>query len=183
MQLTNSAARYGAIAQTLHWLTAIAVIVAWPLEQFRWAFPKGPPRDLALWTHMTLGQFVIVFLVARLVLRFVNPPPPPEPTTFGRLQEIASRISHYALYLLLIVVPCVGIVVQLKGGHPLPVLGAFDFASPWPADRATVRNVLFVHQWLANALLFLAGIHAIAALIHHYALRDRTLVRMLPGAT
>jgi cytochrome b561 len=38
-----------------------------------------------------------------------------------------------------------------------------------------------VHELLANALLILAGLHACAALIHHYVFRDRTLVRMLPG--
>ena len=38
-----------------------------------------------------------------------------------------------------------------------------------------------VHELLANALLILAGIHAAAALIHHYVFGDRTLVRMLPG--
>jgi cytochrome b561 len=39
-----------------------------------------------------------------------------------------------------------------------------------------------VHELLANALLILAGIHTAAALMHHYVFRDRTLVRMLPGA-
>jgi cytochrome b561 len=39
-----------------------------------------------------------------------------------------------------------------------------------------------VHEYLANTLLILAGIHACAALMHHYIFRDRTLVRMVPGA-
>jgi cytochrome b561 len=132
---------------------------------------------------MTLGQCVMVFLAARLIWRFVDPPPPVEPTQFGRLLEIASRVSHWTLYALLVAVPFVDIVVQLKRGQPLPILGLWDVASPWAADRATARSALGVHEVLANVLLILAGIHAGAALLHHYAFRDRTLVRMLPGST
>jgi cytochrome b561 len=182
MQFRNSKFSYGALPQALHWLTAICVIVGWLLGQFIDTFPKGPPRSFALWTHMTLGECALVFLVARLVWRIADPPPPLEPTRFGRLLMIASRVSHYTLYALLAVVPLLGMIVQLKRGNALPVLGAWAFASPWPADRATARLVLSVHSYLANALLILAGAHAAAALVHHCVFRDRTLVRMLPAA-
>ena len=36
---------------------------------------------------------------------------------------------------------------------------------------------------LANALVILAGLHAAAAIVHHWIFRDRTLVRMLPGSS
>ena len=36
------------------------------------------------------------------------------------------------------------------------------------------------HAIAANTILILAGLHASAALAHHYLLRDGTLVRMLP---
>ena len=70
MQLLNSPARYGAVPQALHWLTAIFVVAGWLLGQFVDVFPKGPPRTFALLTHMTLGECVMVFLVARLDLAF-----------------------------------------------------------------------------------------------------------------
>jgi cytochrome b561 len=34
----------------------------------------------------------------------------------------------------------------------------------------------------ANALLILAGAHALAAFVHHFVLRDEVLRRMLPGS-
>jgi len=49
-------------------------------------------------------------------------------------------------------------------------------------DRAFARSVTEVHEILANALVILAGLHAVAALVHHWILRDRTLARMLPGS-
>jgi cytochrome b561 len=79
-------------------------------------------------------------------------------------------------------VPLLGVIVQLKRGNPLPIFGFGEFASPWPNDRAAARTVLSIHAFCADALLILAGVHAVAALVHHYVFRDRTLARMLPGA-
>jgi cytochrome b561 len=78
-------------------------------------------------------------------------------------------------------VPFVGIVALLKRGRALPLFGLWQFASPWAADRVAAHSAMEVHELLANALLIFAALHAAAALIHHYVLRDRTLVRMLPG--
>jgi len=181
MQLGNSDARYGVIPQTIHWLTVIFIAVGWLLGWFMDDFPKAA-RPIVLLAHMTLGQFVIALLVIRLVRRFADPPPPPEKTRFGRLHEIAAKLSHYALYALLLAVPFVGIIVQFKRGNALPIFGVWNFTSPWPADRATARSALRAHEYLANALVLLAGVHAAAALMHHWLLRDRTLVRMLPSA-
>jgi cytochrome b561 len=182
MQLTNSTQRYGAFPQALHWLTFIFVTVGWLLGWFLDDLPSGGVSDFAFFAHMTLGQCVVLFLVLRLALRVANPPPPPEPTSFGRLLIYAAKLNHFALYALLVVVPILGTLVQLKRGHPLPVFGLWQLTSPWPADRALARSILGLHGILANTLLILAGIHAVAALIHHYGFRDRTLVRMLPGA-
>ena len=181
MQWGNSGARYGAISQTVHWLTVIFIAVGWLLGQFMDDFPRAV-RPSVLFVHMTLGESVIALLVIRLIWRFANPPPPAEKTQFGAALEIAAKLSHYALYLLLLAVPVAGIVVQLKRGNTLPIFGIWNFTSPWPADRSVARSVLRAHEYLANALVILAGVHATAALMHHWLLRDRTLVRMLPGA-
>jgi cytochrome b561 len=181
MQLMNSKAQYGAVPQILHWLTALFVICGWLLGTFLDDFPKGPIRNAALTAHMTLGQCIIVFLLARLVWRMVDPPPPLEETRFGWLQQAVATLTHYVLYALLVAVPIMGIIVQLKRGNPLPFFGLSNITSPWPTDRAMARSLLRVHEYLADALLILAGVHAAAALAHHYLFEDRTLARMLPG--
>jgi cytochrome b561 len=150
-------------------------------RQFIDDFPKGVARDSAFATHVALGEFVLVLLAVRLLWRFANRPLALLPTRFGGAGEIAATFGHYALYALLLAVPIVGIVAQLKRGNALPIFGVWHLASPWPADRAAAHSVMEVHELLANALLILAALHASAALIHHYVFRDRTLARMLPG--
>ncbi len=183
MQLTNSKAQYGAVPQILHWLTALFVICGWLLGTFHDDLPKGAVRTAAFTAHMTLGQCVIVLLIARLAWRMVNPPPPPEPTRFGWLQQAIAALTHYVLYGLLVAVPFMGILVQLKRGHALPLFGIWDLNSPWPVHRPMAKSLLKVHEYLADALLLLAGVHAAAALVHHYLFEDRTLLRMLPGVS
>lgn len=181
MQLTNSALRYGAIPQAIHWLTAMFVLAGFLLGQFGDDLPKAS-QATGLLVHMTLGECVFVLLLVRLLWRFADPPPPPEATALGRLIEFAAKASHFALYALLVAVPLLGIVVQLRRGHDVPIFALWDFASPWSADRALARTMLGVHSLLADTLLILAGIHACAAIVHHHVWRDRTLLRMLPGA-
>jgi cytochrome b561 len=183
MQWTNTKSRYGALPQAVHWLTFICVTAGWLLGTFLDDIPKGPARSFGLLAHMTLGQCVFVLVAVRLVWRVANPPPPAERTSFGRLLEYAAKLNHYALYALLLAVPFLGVIVQLKRGDALPIFGVWDFASPWPVDRAQAKTILRLHEYAANTLAILAGAHAGAALIHHYIFRDRTLVRMLPGAT
>jgi cytochrome b561 len=43
-----------------------------------------------------------------------------------------------------------------------------------------VRLIGGWHALAANTVVIIAGVHAAAALFHHYILRDATLRRMLP---
>jgi cytochrome b561 len=181
MQLTNTKAQYGAIPQLIHWFTALFVIAGWLLGQFGDDLPRGAVRAFGLYAHMTLGQCVVALLVVRLIWRVANPPPPLEATRFGWTLQLAAKLGHIAIYILLAAVPIAGIIVQLTRGRDLPVFGLWTFHSPWPADRALARSVLRVHEVLADTLLVLAGVHAAAAITHHWVLLDRTLRRMLPG--
>ncbi|HZX86992.1 MAG TPA: cytochrome b [Reyranella sp.] len=182
MQLRNSAGSYGAISQCLHWCTVALVIVAWALGTFDDVLPKGAARATGLFVHISAGLAILAVLAARVLWRTVDPPPPAEPTILGAWGDRASRFAHYALYALLVAVVTVGIVLQFARGEALPLLGLAEVPSPWTANRAFARSVKEAHEVLANALVILAALHAAAAFVHHWVLRDRTLVRMLPGA-
>jgi cytochrome b561 len=179
MQLRNSSERYGLISQAFHWLTAILIALAWLFGQGGDLLPKGPPRDAGLFVHMSAGLAVIALTAARMLWRVADPSPPLDPTPFGRLGEFAARAGHVALFALLVLVPLSGIAVQFARGNALPVFGLMEIASPWAADRTFARSVKGVHELLSNAMVLLALVHAVAALAHHWLLRDRTLLRMI----
>jgi cytochrome b561 len=186
MQQDKLAYRYGTTAQLLHWLTVLLVATAWALGTFDDVLPKGAGRAAGLFVHISVGIAILVISIVRVPWRLTHTPTP-EPTRFGawmgRWTDPAARIAHYALYLLLVAVPITGIVLQFARGNPLPLFGIGEIPSPWVADVAFARNVKGVHEVMANALVILASFHALAALLHHFVFRDRTLVRMLPPVT
>jgi cytochrome b561 len=182
MQFFNSPQRYGVGPMFFHWLTAVLVALAWTLGILGDDIPRGEMRDWARFVHVSAGLLVVILLVARLIWRIVNPPPPPEATPLGPWAERVGRLAHYALYALLVAVPIVGVLALFGEGKPLPLFGMFEVPSPWPKDKAFTELTEEIHETMANALLALAALHTIAALTHHWAFRDRTLTRMLPWA-
>src|SRR5260370_5385199 len=101
MQVQNSPERYGAIPKTFHWATVVLVIAGWLLGQFGDDLPHTM-HAAGLAIHIAIGMTIFVLLVARLVWRFIDPPPPPESTALGGIAKLAARSIHGALYALLV---------------------------------------------------------------------------------
>lgn len=88
---------------------------------------------------------------------------------------------HLALYLLLGAVIIAGVMTEFSGEKALPLFGLYEIASPWVKDRDFRHFIKELHELFANSLMSLVLIHAVAALAHHYNLRDNILKGMLPG--
>jgi cytochrome b561 len=181
MRFRNSTQAYGIVAMSLHWVVAGLVVIAWFLGSFGDEIPRESERSIAFLIHISAGLAGVVLIIIRLLWRMGDPPPSPEPTMLGRWVGWAGTAMHYALYVLIAAVIVLGITVQFARGNALPVFGWFEIASPWTADRPFARTIKEFHEATANALMILVGIHTAAALFHHWILRDRTLLRMLPG--
>lgn len=181
MQATPPREHYSGFSITLHWLTVALIVLGWCLGQFHEWVPKGPARATAMFIHNSAGLAVIVLLALRLAARFTASSPVSETQPLGRFGDTAARIGHAILYVLLLLVPISGIVLQFARGAPLSIFGLFEIASPWIRDRAFSRSVREVHEFLSNALLIFAFLHAVAALTHHYWFGDNTLRRMIPS--
>lgn len=180
----TSVENYGPVAKTLHWITALFVIVAWSLGTFGDELSEGAARDSGLLIHIWIGLIILVIAFVRIPWRITNPPPENLPTEFGKWlvtwTDPVSRVMHYVLYGLLVLVPLFGIALQFARGHSLPLFGIAQIPSPWVADKAFAHSVKEVHEVLANLLVILAAFHMTAALVHHIVFGDNTLRRMLP---
>jgi cytochrome b561 len=160
----------------LHWLTAVLVIGLWSLGQIIDWFPKGSPRAIARSTHIALGVGLALVLIRRIWWRMAGGVHLPQA---GRsaLDTIAN-LTHKILYLLLVGTVLLGIANAWVRGDILFMLlkiPAFD-----PGNAALRESVEDLHSWAANILLIVAGLHAAAALLHHFVLKDDILRRMVP---
>jgi cytochrome b561 len=170
---------YGALAKAFHWLGALCIVLAWLLGTFIDDLPKAAEPKV-IFAHMSLGLTVLALLVLRLGWRFARPVPSLA-SRLGPWAEFLAIAMQWLLLALMIAVPVAGIVLEFARGQSVPLFGLAEIASPWPADKAFASSVKEVHATVANALLILATLHAAAALLHHFLLKDRVLVRMLPG--
>jgi cytochrome b561 len=171
--------RYGRVAQTLHWFTVILVVAAF------WFGPGGseervysPARDFERQLHETLGVCVFVLVVMRVLWRTVDvrPKPPQVPRWMG----IASKATHLVLYMLLFSLPLTAIPGAWLEGHPLTLLAGVEVPPLLVRSHDVGVTIATVHTWLGDAILWVAGLHACAALYHHIVLRDGVLTTMLP---
>ncbi|MGA8260533.1 MAG: cytochrome b [Arenicellales bacterium] len=171
--------RYSGTAQAIHWLTAILVLTA---------FIYGPgggearvyaaAREFERQLHETLGLCVLALLVLRILWRAVDTRPAPPQS--ARWMEVSATIVQAALYVLLFAVPLTAIAGAWLEGHPLALLGGIHVSPPLVEAHALGAVTAEVHGWLGDAVIWLAGAHALAGLFHHYVLRDGVLRSMLP---
>lgn len=129
--------------------------------------------------HVSLGLVLILVLAWRIGWR-IGPSRRLPPADTGWV-EVAARGVHYLLYALLICLVIAGLFNRWLHGDPMTFFGLFTIPSPVAKDKDWAGIVNGVHGWLADAILILAGLHAAAALFHHFVMRDDVLLRMIPG--
>jgi cytochrome b561 len=168
--------RHDSVTIVLHWATAALVVALWTIGQTVDVFPNGPLRIDYRSIHILLGVALAVAVLARLAWRLTRRVDLP-PIDDGVLLVVA-RVTHWALYVLLIVT--VGLGGPYTWARGDSIFNVFTIPQMVPGDRALAHQIGDWHALAANALLIVAGVHAAAALFHHYVLRDETLRRMLP---
>jgi cytochrome b561 len=168
--------RHDPVTIAMHWVTAGLVVALWLIGQtIDWA-PRGPLRVDYRSLHIVLGVSLAVVLVTRILWRLTRGGMLP-PLDTGALLLIA-RVTHFALYALMVIAVCLGIAnVWVRGDS---IFNLFSIPSIAPGDKALRGSVEDYHALAANAVLIVAGVHAAAALFHHLFLRDATLRRILP---
>jgi len=167
--------RYPKPLIALHWLTAAAVLLAF-VSGGNPAKAKDAFDVLAGQAHVASGLLVFALVALRLPLRAMFGTPAAEPGP--RWQQRAATAAHVGLYALMLVVPLAGWAALADKTAAFTLVG---IALPLPDANATwVRLLGDTHETLGNAFIWLAGLHAVAALAHHFVLRDATLLRMLP---
>ena len=170
---------YDKVAITLHWLTALLVVIQFALGQTWGWFPR-PTRHLMIVTHMSFGIILTCVIVARLLWRF-----------FFRAEvrslesgiiRIASMTVHYVLYALLATEAVLGFLSRWEGNEAMSFFG-LQIPPPFTgAGEKAAHQLQDIHNWVGWTIIVLALGHALAALYHHYFLKDRVLLRMLPSA-
>jgi cytochrome b561 len=170
---------YDGVAIALHWATAFLVIANFALAQ-TWDWFAKPTQHLMEDTHMSFGVLLTAVIVARIAWRLI--PGHQVSSLEAGWQRIASKATHYLLYILLVAEAALGFAFRWGAGRPMEFFGAGIPPLIGEIAKPLRHQLREFHEWIGWAIIIIAALHAASALYHYYVLKDRVLKRMLPGA-
>lgn len=160
----------------MHWLMALLIAAAFATIELRELFEKGTTvREGLKSVHYMIGISVLALVLLRLMLRAISSAPsitPPPPAW----QTGLSHATHAVMYVLMAGLPILGWLMLSAAGKPIP----FDLPTLVPASKDAAEWYKEMHETAGDVFMILIGLHAAAALAHHYLIKDNTLTRMLP---
>jgi cytochrome b561 len=170
---------FDAFTITLHWITVFIVLTLLvsgllhaQVEERYWAAPL-------LRVHRSLGVTIWILTVIRLGWRFTGAKFPEFPSSMTPMHRLGARLSEYTLYALLLLQPVTGVAQSMWRGRPFEVF-AWNIPPFVSKDLALVGTFHLAHEIGAWCVIGLVALHATAALVHHFILRDDVLEAMAP---
>ncbi|HET8696190.1 MAG TPA: cytochrome b [Gammaproteobacteria bacterium] len=186
----HTAAAYGSAAKFLHWLMAAWIVTAYAvIIWLTWDHTEGLIPGLNY--HKVVGFTILVPFIVRVVWR-LRSGAPALPHGMPRWQARLSRLTHLALYFLMIAMPVTGYLGNF-GGVDYGIFRVPPFARTELARWIFATFGVTPEQWdvffdtfhyrIVGPYIFptVVALHVGAAVYHHVVLKDNVLRRMLPG--
>ena len=176
MSNQTSPNRYHPVHVILHWLVAILAVFLLSLGFF--IFPRTPNAEEVqlLGIHKMAGIFLGLFMIIRLVTRYVFKRPAPADAGHPAL-NLVGKLVHFLLY--------AGVFAMMFTGDLLDE--AYGLENILKGSGGVIPENLFVyperilHGNLAYVMIALIALHASAALYHQIIRKDNLLRRMWFG--
>jgi cytochrome b561 len=157
----------------------LLIVAVYACIELRVLYPRGSDIREALKTwHFMLGLAIFALVWVRLLARFLGRVPEIVPRP-PRWQLFVAHATELAIYAFMIVMPLLGWMILSGENQPVPFFG-LQLPALIGENKVLAKQLEEVHETIGDVGYFLIGIHAAAALVHHYIHRDNTLVRMLP---
>lgn len=170
--------RYGRLSILMHWLMVLLIAAVYATIELKGNFPKGSDtRELLKQWHFMLGLSVFALVWLRLLARWLRPAPLAIASVAW--EKWLAKLAHLALYGLMIGLPLLGWLTLSAAGKPIPFFG-LELPALLAPNKGLAGDIKEIHETVAVLGYWLIGLHAAAALFHHYIRRDDVLRRMLP---
>ena len=152
--MKSSAEKYGRLALSLHWISALLMLVLWPLGFIMARMGDSANRTSLYRVHVVIGLLILLLTIIRVIWHFVDVKIDPPPNlAFWNLK--AFIWNHNLLYLFLLVMAASGIAMLQGSGVSLPAGNITPDAIAAADVPARSGHSLFSKVFL---LLFLAHV-------------------------
>lgn len=178
MKWRNSVDHYASSMIVMHWLMFVLLVLVYATIELKSFFPKGSdPRELMKALHFLLGVLVLLLVAMRLFVRFRAGSTPAITPALTPIQQRLSDIKTMVLYAFMIAMPLLGWLTLNAAGKPIPLV---EWSLPVLVgeDKDLAHWLKELHELGGTLGYYLIGLHMIAALYHHYVVRDNTFDRI-----
>lgn len=180
MCLKNTSTRYGTIAMGFHWGVGLLIIGMLAFGMMLESFEDTPLQGPMFGLHKSMGVVVLALVAARLLWRFISPPPAPLATQQPWEHKLAHAI-HIVLYIGMLVMPISGCIMSAAAGRPVNFFGLGELPTPISPNKDLAGFARGVHGLFGNVMVAALLLHIGGAIKHHRIDKDETLLRMLPA--
>lgn len=176
--IRDSRDNYGIVSILFHWLSAVLTLFLFGLGFYLTSYGYYSVDYLEYaHLHYALGILLLGLVSIRLLWRLTSKTPA---TLANKLPaKLSIKLIKFLLYVLLFAVLISGYLICTSEGQSINVFGWFQVPSFVLLETHQLNLAGLTHKYVAWGLLGLVILHAGAALVHHFFIRDRTLVRML----
>ena len=166
---------YSRVARMLHWAMGLLIV----LNLLGGLFHEALDADFIMPLHKATGILLLALAVIRILWRLTHRAPP-LPENMSGLEKLASHITHFTLYAMMVIIPLSGWIMSSASRWPISFYGLFDVAKfAVSKDDIIVGISHEAHELLGFAMIGLLVLHIAAALRHHFVLKDGIMRRML----
>jgi cytochrome b561 len=177
--IRNTPTVWSPVAKLFHWSTALLIGAMFVLGWLAVTYPMSPTKIELFNLHKSLGLFILAWTLLRLGWRITHEAPP-LPVDIRRAERRAARLAHAALYVLIIAMPFSGWVINSAADFPLKWFGLFRIPQIVGPNEGLQDIAELVHFTLSWTILAVLALHIVAALRHHFVMKNEVLLRMLP---
>lgn len=168
---------YTFLQRKLHWVIALLMVTAIGLGLYMESQPYSPTIGKIYGIHKSLGVLILGLVFIRVFARLQNRVAPLG--TLPKWQKIAAHLSHKGLYFFMFLMPLSGWGMSSAGGFKVSFFNLFTLPPLVEKNRELARTLSDVHTFAGWAVIGLISLHILAALYHHFVLKNDTLKRML----
>ncbi|WP_047047861.1 cytochrome b [Vibrio mexicanus] len=175
--MTSQVKNYNVVARAFHWVSAVVIIGMFGvgLWMVDLSYYSEWYRTAPHW-HKSVGILLAGLTLFRLVWKLATPAPSVEGKPF---EQIAAKLAHLAMYGLILVIAVSGYLISTEDGRGIDVFNWFSVPGLGALFNSQADIAGEVHFYAAWSLILLAGVHALAAIKHHFIDKDDTLRKMI----
>lgn len=173
---TPAVTRYSTAMVALHWLMLVLMVAVFASINLRELYPKGTDmRNLMKTIHFMLGLLVLVMVALRVAAKWSSPQP--AAASDVAWAQWAANAGHLVLYGFMVGMPLLGWATLSAAGKPVPFFG-LDLPALLAVNKELGHDLEKLHKTIGELGYWLIGLHAAAALVHHFVFKDGLLNRM-----